>query len=682
MASNTHKENNIEDLIPRKLIFGNPDKSVVKISHDSKFISYIAPYQGVLNIYVAPVNDLTKAQLITNDTKRGIRSYFWAHNNNVIVYLQDKEGDENWHLYSVNVETKEEKSLTPFPGVRAQIITASPNYPDNIIVGLNKRRADYFDVFNLNLNNGELDLLYENDRYGDFTVDRDFNIRFAIRSTEDGGAIIDKIILLSSNDGNLSLDNKKAVHYSYEQFMIISPEDLHTTGIVGLNAEGNKLYLLDSRQRNTAGFFAYNLDNNQQSLIYGHDKVDVSGVIVEPKTAEVQAVYYTYDKEDYHVIDERVRADFNYLKSKKLAEFNIISKSFDDNIWLISCTSDIKPVEYYIYNRSNTELNYLFSGRKELENLKLAPMHSVFINARDGLNLVSYLTIPIEALADDNSKFTNVEEIIGHLKYKVPLVLLVHGGPTARDEWGLDPIHQWLANRGYAVLSVNYRGSTGFGKDFINAGKAEWAGKMHDDLLDAVSWAIEKGITTKDQVAIMGGSYGGYAALVGLTITPDVFACAVDIVGPSNLVTLMKSIPPYWKPFYDAWKIKVGGDPDTPEGNAILMAKSPINYVKNIKKPLLIGHGANDPRVKQEESEQIVNAMKASNIPVTYVLYPDEGHGFARPENRLSFYAVTESFLASTLRGKVENVGNDFSGSSIDIKHGKEFLPDYDGKKS
>ena len=291
-------------------------------------------------------------------------------------------------------------------------------------------------------------------------------------------------------------------------------------------------------------------------------------------------------------------------------------------------------------------------------------MHTPVIKSRDGLDLVSYLSLPAGSDSDGD----------GRPDKPLPMILDVHGGPWARDDWGFDSTHQWLANRGYAVLNVNYRGSTGFGKKFINAANGEWAGKMHDDLIDAVNWAVEEGIAERDKVCIMGGSYGGYATLVGLTFTPEVFACGVDIVGPSSLVTLLENVPPYWLPFMPVMKIRVG-DVDTEEGRAALLERSPLKFVDKIQRPLLIGQGANDPRVTQVEADQIVESMRSHNIPVTYALYPDEGHGFSGEHNRMSFNAVTEAFLAKHLGGELEPVGNDFEDASLHIPVGAKDLP-------
>ena len=353
-----------------------------------------------------------------------------------------------------------------------------------------------------------------------------------------------------------------------------------------------------------------------------------------------------------------------YLQAVEDGELVITSRTLDDTLWTAAYILDDGPVKFYLYDRAARKARYLFSSRTDLDDYRLAKMHPVVIRARDGLPLVSYLTLPPEADLDGDARPDR----------PLPMVLSVHGGPWARDSWGYHPTHQWLANRGYAVLSVNYRGSTGFGKDFINAANGQWARQMHDDLLDAVDWAVGEKIADKHKVAIMGGSYGGYATLVGLTFTPEVFVCGVDIVGPSSLVTLLENVPPYWIPFMPVMKDRVG-DHTTPEGRKKLLASSPLERVDRIERPLLIGQGANAPRVKQLEADQIVAAMQEKQIPVTYVLYPDEGHGFARPANRLSFNAVTEAFLAQHLGGRFERVGDDFRGATISVPTGADGVP-------
>jgi dipeptidyl aminopeptidase/acylaminoacyl peptidase len=374
------------------------------------------------------------------------------------------------------------------------------------------------------------------------------------------------------------------------------------------------------------------------------------------------------------VLDSDIVGDIAHLQAVADGDFDVLARTLDDTQWIVAYTIDNGPVHYYLYRRPTKHATFLFTNRQALEGLPLAKMHSAVIPARDGLNLVSYYTLPIGSEAN-GGELVRPRPEAGALRARpLATVLLVHGGPWGRDEWGYDTIHQWLANRGYAVLTVNSRGSTGFGKAFVNAGNLEWGARMQDDLLDAVQWAIDAGIADPQRIAIMGGSYGGYATLAGLTFTPETFACGVDIVGPSNLVTLLETVPPYWEPIIKMFTTRVG-DHRTEEGRAFLRSRSPLTYVDNIQRPLLIGQGANDPRVKQAESDQIVQAMQAKQIPVTYVLYPDEGHGFARPENNLSFFAVAEAFLAQHLEERFEPIGEDFANSSIVVPTGQEQIP-------
>ena len=635
-------------LIPREILFGNPDKASVGLSADGKYISYLAPHNGVLNVYVGDINDPHNAKPITNDSKRGIRTYFVAHDNEHIIYMQDDEGDENFHVHVVNIKTKEDRNLTPFKGVRAGISTVSRLFPEDVIITLNKRDPQHMDYYKLNIKSGKLDMIYENSAgYMGLVLDEDYKLRFAMQPTPEGGQNI------------LQFDDV----LNTEIFLEISPEDLYTTGPITFNKAKDILYMQDSRGRNTGALTAWDLNTGKQEVIFSDDKSDVGMSMMHPTEKNIQMVASCYDKLKQTVLDKAIQPDIDYLQTLDKGELGINSRSLDDKKWIVTYLHDDKPVSYYLYDREKKKAEFLFTNREDLEKHKLAPMHPVVIKSRDGLDMMSYLTLPLDSVKDKKSQTPDKP---------VPLILCVHGGPTARDVWGLNNAHQWLSNRGYAVLSVNYRGSTGFGKKFIEQGDGQWSRKMHDDLIDAVDWAIDSKITNKDQVAIFGGSYGGYAALAGLTYTPDVFACAVDIVGPSSLVTLLKSIPPYWKPMYNALLKRIGGDPDTKKGKKFLEECSPLTHHNKIKKPLLIGQGANDPRVKQAESDQIVAAMKEKNIPVTYVLYPDEGHGFARPENRMSFFAVMEQFLAQHLGGKAEPIGDAFKGSSIDIK---EALP-------
>jgi len=654
-----------EPLISRKVLFGNPDKSSLKISPNHQMISYLAPVNDVMNVWVAPLDNPEKATAVTNDTLRGIRIYFWSYNNEQILYLQDLGGDENWQLHAVNVNTKDDKTLTPFEEIigpdgqpvtmpngkklrpRANIQEVSYKYPNEILISLNTRNPQYFDIFKLNTISGEMNMIQQNDRFAGFQTDDNYLVRYAFENTPDGGM---ELFIPDGKGG-------------WKTFDKIAMEDALTTSPISFNKTGDVLYMIDSRGRNTAALMAVNLNTGEKKLIYENPKADVSDIMIHRTEKTIEAAASDYLRTEWEILDSSIKPDMDYLKGITEGDMNVIDRSLDDNFWAIAYVKDDGPINYYLYDRAAKKAKFIFTNRKDLETAKLSKMYPIIIKSRDGLELVSYLTLPYGSNGKDY-----------HPSKPLPMVLFVHGGPWARDSWGYNSYHQWLANRGYAVLSVNYRSSTGLGKDFINAGNMEWGGKMHNDLIDVVNWAVDEGIAQKDKIAIMAGSYGGYATLVGLTFTPDVFACGVDIVGPSNIITLMETIPPYWLPMINMFTSRVG-DFRTEDGKKFLESRSPLFFVDKIQKPLLIGQGANDPRVKQTESDQIVNAMQGKNIPVTYVLFPDEGHGFARPENKMSFNAVTEIFLSQYLGGRVEPIGNDFEGSSITVPNGSGNIP-------
>ena len=636
-------------LIPRDVLFGNPDRASPQISPDGSKMAYRAEVNGVMNVWVGPLNNPAAAKPVTKDKKRGIRMYGWAYNNSHILYIQDKDGDENWHLYATDLKTNETRDLTPIDGVQARFQQGSYKFPNEMLIGINDRVPELHDIYRINIQTGERKLILQNDGYLGFTTDDDFNVRLAAKITPDGGNELYK-----PTDGGKD----------WTLFMKISRDDLMTTGPAGFDKTGKTLYMRDSVGRNTAALVAYNMETDEKKMLASNPRVDVGGVMAHPTEKTIEAVSFTYTRREWKILDDSIKADLDYLKTVTDGEVMVTSRTLDDKHWIVVYVIDNGPVRYYHYDRAAGKAEFLFSNRKALEGLPLAKMHPVVIKSRDGLDLVSYLSLPVWMDQNDD----------GRPDKPVPMVLSVHGGPWGRDSWGYSSIDQWLANRGYAVLSVNFRGSTGFGKSFVNAADMEWGRKMHDDLIDAVNWAIKQKITKPGRVAIMGGSFGGYATLVGVTFTPDVFACGVDIVGPSNLITLLQSIPPYWKPMLDVFTTRVG-DHRTEEGRKLLTERSPLTFVDRISKPLLIGQGANDPRVKQAEADQIVKAMEEKNIPVAYVLFPDEGHGFARPENRLAFNAVTEAFLAQHLGGRYEPIGDDFEGSSITVPKGADQVP-------
>jgi dipeptidyl aminopeptidase/acylaminoacyl peptidase len=634
-------------VIPRANLFGNPEKAQARLSPDGQYVSFIAPKDGVLNVWVGPRNDPSVAKPITNDKLRGIRQHFWAYDNKHVLYIQDEGGDENYHLYATDVATGTTRDLTPYKGAKAEVVGLSWKKPGSVAVGLNDRVAEWFDLWEVNIATGKRTLIEQNTQeFTGFDTDLDLRPKLALKNLADGGEIFRR-----SGGKWVSL-------------LKFGQPDSLTTATIAIEASGNTALMQSSVGRDKSALVRVDIGSGKQAVLGSSEQADVESVWTHPRTRAPQAYTVNYLKPEISVLDKALQKDVDLLTRELGDGFAIGNRTLDDNFWTVATNDALAPSSSYLYDRKAGKLTKLFDTRPALAKAPLVPMQSLELKARDGMTLVSYLSLPPGS--DENGD--------GIPENPVPLVLNVHGGPWGRDTYGFDNEHQWLANRGYAVLAVNFRASTGFGKAFVNAGDKEWGNKMHHDLLDAIDWAVKQKITTPDKVAIYGGSYGGYATLAGLTLTPDAFACGVDIVGPSNLQTLIGSIPPYWKAFYEEFATRIG-DPRTEEGRKLLAERSPLTHAGQIKKPLLIAQGANDPRVKQAESDQIVKAMKEKNIPVTYVLYPDEGHGFARPENRTAFYAIAEGFLAQCLGGRYEPVGNDFKGANLQVPEGAQHVP-------
>ncbi|KUJ83768.1 S9 family peptidase [Microbulbifer flavimaris] len=632
-------------LIDREVLFGNPSRYQGRLSPDGTMMSFRAPLDGVMNLWVAPAGDIDAAEPVTRDKGRGIPSHFWSKDSSHLLYIRDENGDENWHLYAIDLNSKKITDLSPYEGVQAQMIAQSESHPGIVIVGMNDRDPRWHDLYKVSLSTGKRELLLENEGFGSFYFDHDLKLRLATEATSSGGY--------------------RVFEYAEEDWLEVFEvgfKDTLTTQILGFDADNDGFYMLDSRGRDKAALVHHTLDNSHSILLAESEKADIASVLMHPRKHTPIAYTVEYKTNEWIPLDGSYMDDFASLKGQVEGDFSILGSTLDASQWVLySNRSDASP-KYQVFDTRTDTLSTLFATQPKLDSLPLAKMYPQVIPARDGKELVSYLTLP-----------TGLDQQ-GSVQEPVPMVMLVHGGPWARDSYGFNSQAQWLANRGYAVLQVNFRASTGFGKAFINAGNGEWAGAMHDDLIDAVDWAVAEGITSPQDVAIMGGSYGGYATLVGLTFTPERFACGVDIVGPSNLNTLLGSVPPYWESFRNTLHAAVG-NPETEQGKKMLEERSPLNRVDKIVKPLLIGQGANDPRVKQAESDQIVAAMEKREIPVTYILYPDEGHGFQKPENRLSFFAASEAFLADCLGGRYQPIGDDLKGSSIQVVHGANFVP-------
>jgi len=622
------------DLIPREVLFGNPERINPHISPDGTRLAWIAPRDGVLNVWVAPVGasgvDWDAATAVTDDTDRGIRGYAWARDGRHLLYVQDTGGDENWRLYDVDLGAQapaaaggqanwDKRDLTPYEGIQARIIATRKSHRDEVLVGMNRDNPELHDVYRLDLKTGELTKLIDNPGYAGWIADEDMVVRGAIAPLPDGGVDV------------LVRDDARA---EWRKLLTISPDDVPASDVLAFTGDGKSLLGISSVGTNTGRLVRVDLASGDTQVLLEDPEADVEGAILHPDTREPQIALVLKDRAEYHVLDPAVAPDYEAVRALHAGDPSLVNRDEADATWLVAYTDDAGPVRYYAYDRASRVGSFLFDSRPELSRYELARMEPFSFVSRDGLTVHGYVTFPP-----------------GGGRSGLPAVLNVHGGPTVRDVWGWNPEAQWLANRGYLCIQVNYRGSTGYGKAFVNAGDREWGGKMHDDLIDAVRYVVEQGWADPDRIAIYGGSYGGYAALVGAAFTPDVFRCAVDIVGPSNLQTLLETIPPYWAPM-KADLYKRVGNPETDK--EFLWSRSPLSRVRDIRIPLLIAQGANDPRVKQAESEQIVAALAEAGIDYEYMLFPDEGHGFAKPENRLKFYAAAERFLAKYLGGRFE----------------------------
>ncbi|AYY12826.1 S9 family peptidase [Actinobacteria bacterium YIM 96077] len=607
-------------LIPRDVLFGNPERLLPSLSPDGTRLGFVAPDDGVLNVWVGPADDPAAARPVTFDRGRGIRIYDFCHDDRTLVYLQDTDGDEDWRLYALDLETGEAQLVTPQSGVTAGVLAHNRWHPTTMLVALNADDPALHDVYRLDLTSREIEKIETNPGYAAWMVDSDLRIRGGVAMTEDGGAVI---YLRNSDTG------------ADEPWLEVGPDDTATTGVYGFSRDGQTVYLLSSIGANSSRLLAVDLSTGEETVLAEDPNYDVAGVAQHPETLEPQGVSFLKERKEWLYLDPEFGAEVDHLRSMLRGEIGISRPVRDGHRWMVHDLLSDGPIRYYIYERGTRELTFLFSHRPELEQYQLAEMEPFSYTARDGLTIHGYLTVPVGAERRD-----------------LPAVLNVHGGPWARDTWGYDPEAQWFANRGYVCVQGNFRGSSGYGKAFGNAGDKQWGKAMHTDLIDAVDYLAGRGWIDRERVGIYGGSYGGYAALAGAAFTPDVFRCAVDLVGPSNLLTLLSSIPEYWKPQL-AFMHKAVGNPDAEKD--LLWEASPLSRVDDIRIPILVAQGKNDPRVKEAEAEQIVNALAEKNLDHEYLLFEDEGHGLAKPENRERFYAAAEAFLAQHLGGRYQS---------------------------
>lgn len=615
-------------LIDRELFFGDPEIAGAQLSPDGRYISFLKPYNGTRNIWVKQTNEpFEKAKPLTADTKRPISNYFWSRDSKYILFSQDNAGDENFNVYAVRpdqapaagTDVPDARNLTAAQGVRAMIYDVPKSDPDLLFVGLNDRDKAWHDLYKVRISTGERTLLRQNtERIAGWEFDLQGNLRLAARTTQSG----DTEFLRVDAGGFTKI-------YSCTVF-----ESCNTPRF---RKDGKQVYLISNKgDVDLVGLSLLDVATGATTPVESdpEKRVDLGAPVFSDLTDELIATAYIDDRTRIYWRDKEREADYNFLK-QRLGDREIRTQSTtrDEQLALISVSADVEPGEVYLFNRKTKELTLQYRLREKIPRDALASMQPIRYKSSDGLEIPAYLTLP-KGVPGKN----------------LPLLVVPHGGPWARDGWGYNGMTQFMANRGFAVLQMNFRGSTGYGKKFLNAGNGQWGEKMQDDVTWGVKHLIAQGVADPKRVAIMGGSYGGYTTLAGVAFTPDVYAAAVAIVAPSNLITLLGSIPPYWEAGRRQMYTRMA-DPNTPAGKAQLERQSPLNSADKIKTPLLVVQGANDPRVKKAESDQIVVALRDRNFPVEYIVAPDEGHGFARPVNNMAMFAAAEAFLAKHIQG-------------------------------
>ena len=611
-------------LIPRKVLFGNPERMQPQVSPDGKMLAWIAPKNEVLNLWVRGIGEPpTAMRTVTFDPKRGIRTFLWQEDSQHLIYLQDNDGDENWHLFQVSVrgDGSSVRDLTPGQ-VQARVIACSPEFPDQLVVALNGRDARFHDAYLLDLKSRQRKLLAQNP--GDieyYIADHRFQVRAALARLPDGSAEI-----------RVREDEQPTWH----RLTGWGPDDVDGE-LLAFSADDREVWYTSSVGTDIGQLLATDLHSGATHMLAQdrEKQFDAGKILVHPASHELQAVQFYREHNHWEAFGQALAADFNILRRTHHGDFEVLSRDRDDRFWTVAYTVDDGPTSFYLYSRAKKKAELLFTDRPELERYQLARMRPVTFKARDGLLLHAYLTLPVMPEADQR---------------KLPLIVYPHGGPYDRDHWGYDDTVQLFANRGYAVLQINYRGSTGYGTKLLQAGFRERGGKMSTDLLDGKRWAIEQGYADPRKTCIYGESYGGYAVLIAVAFTPDEFVCGVEAYGASNLVSLLKSFPPYWTLYRRQWERRVGGLDE----EEFLKSRSSLFKVQQIKVPLLIGQGVNDPRVVKSESDQMVAALRKAGKEVQYIVFSDEGHGFLRPENRTRWFAASEVFLAKHLGGRAE----------------------------
>jgi dipeptidyl aminopeptidase/acylaminoacyl peptidase len=628
------KATGLPPLIDRELIFGNPEIAAAQLSPNGQYLAFLKPWKDTRNVYVKAVDEpFSAARLLTTESKRPVAGYFWTRDSKNILYVKDHDGDENYNVYAVDPSAKPEagadappsRDLTGLKGVRVELYEAPKSDPDAIYIGLNDRDKAWHDLYKLKISTGEKTLMRKNtDRVTGWSFDLKGQLRLATRNAESGDTEI------------LRVDAGKLTQvYSCTVFETCDPLHFHT--------DGNRVYMQTNKDANLVSLVLFDPATGKIEPVDSDPlgKVDLGGALFSEATDELVETWYYYDRSKAYFQQKAFGDDNHWLEHHfEGKEIRVVSRTQDEKTWLVTAASDREPGETFIFDRKSHALTPQYKIWEKLPREDLAEMKSITYKSSDGLEIPAYLTLPKGVPA------TNL-----------PTLIIPHGGPWGRDMWGYNPLAQFFANRGYAVLMPNFRASTGYGRKFLDAGNLQWGRTMQDDITWGVKYLVAEGIADPKRVGLLGGSYGGYATLAGVAFTPDLYAAAVDICGPSNLITLMESIPPYWEAARKTFAVRMG-DLNTAEGKAVLIAASPFHSTDKIKTPLLVAQGANDPRVNRREAEQIVIALRDRGFPVDYVLAPDEGHGFARPINNMALFMESEKFLAQYLGGRFQEGGS------------------------
>lgn len=616
-------------LIPRTVLFGNPDRMSPALSPCGRLLAYLAPDdRGVLNVHAGSWQD-REFRPVTADTGRGVRAFAWSGDGRALLYVQDRDGDENTHLYAADPGgSGPARDLTPYDGVQARIVAIDPRFPARVLIGLNLRDRSRHDAYRLDPDTGKIELAASDEGFTRWVADGRLRARGAVRTEGDGSSVL------------LVRDDEEA---AWRELHRVGPDDAPALRPFGFTTGGRHLLLLSSLGSDTARLLRLDTVTGDTEVLYEDPGYDVEGVGAHPATGQAQFVLVRRERNDIEILDPSLAPDFENLRAAAPGDVSVLGRDRDDRHWLVQHNTDDGPAGYRVLRRDTARTEFLFSHLPALDGHRLARVEPFSFAARDGLRVHGYLTFPPAGGAEASASGT------GHRR--LPAVLCVHGGPWTRDVWGFRSEPQWLANRGYLCIQVNFRGSTGYGKRFTNAGDREWGGRMQDDLQDAVRHTVALGHTDPGRVAVYGGSYGGYAALVGAAFTPDDYRCAVAVAAPSSLISFIESVPVTWGPMAAVLRRRVGS-PETERD--LLWSRSPLSAADRIRIPLLVGQGARDPRVRSAESDRLVAALRRNRVPHDYLLFPDEGHGFVRPRNRLAFYAAAERFLAQHLGGRYE----------------------------